>query len=155
MKLYLVRGLPGSGKSTFAKSIGCFHVEADMYHVREGKYSFNTDNIVQAHSWCKDQVEQALEKGIDVAVSNTFTTIKEIQFYLDLAEGFNAKGVRCRVSIYWMHKGPFGNKHRVPELTLAAMAQRWEAVAGEIDVEKQNFHEGARTVPQSSEMPNA
>jgi len=40
-KLILVRGLPGSGKSTFAKTFGCLHVEADMFYIVGGKYRFD------------------------------------------------------------------------------------------------------------------
>ena len=35
MDLILVRGLPGSGKSTFGKSLGCPCFEADMYFINE------------------------------------------------------------------------------------------------------------------------
>jgi adenylate kinase family enzyme len=31
--LYIVRGIPGSGKSTFAKTLGGIHIEADQYFV--------------------------------------------------------------------------------------------------------------------------
>lgn len=37
-KLIVVRGLPGSGKTTFAKSFGCFHVKNDCYHYHCGEY---------------------------------------------------------------------------------------------------------------------
>ena len=37
--LYIIRGIPGSGKSSLAKSLGGKHVEADMYHLDEnGNY---------------------------------------------------------------------------------------------------------------------
>ena len=39
-KLFLLRGLPGSGKSSLAKSLGGDHFEADMYFVGEDKGSY-------------------------------------------------------------------------------------------------------------------
>ena len=43
MRLILVRGVPGSGKSTFAAKVfpGAFHVENDMFHVKDGEYRFD------------------------------------------------------------------------------------------------------------------
>ena len=39
--LYIVRGIPGSGKSTFAKSLGGTHFEADMFFMKDGEYKFD------------------------------------------------------------------------------------------------------------------
>lgn len=48
MKLTLIRGLPGSGKTTLAKQLGVLHVEADMYFMRDGRYQFEDG---KAPSW--------------------------------------------------------------------------------------------------------
>ena len=58
--LTLVRGLPGSGKSTFANNItNEFSVcEADkFFYDKEGNYNFDATKLSQAHKWCKEQVE--------------------------------------------------------------------------------------------------
>jgi len=48
--LYIVRGIPGSGKSTFAKTLGGNHYEADMYFIGEsGNYNFDPTKIKDAH----------------------------------------------------------------------------------------------------------
>ena len=39
--LYIVRGIPGSGKSTFAKSLGGTHFEADMFFMKNGEYKYD------------------------------------------------------------------------------------------------------------------
>lgn len=31
--LYIIRGIPGAGKSSFAKSLECPYFEADMYFI--------------------------------------------------------------------------------------------------------------------------
>ena len=59
-KLILLRGLPGSGKSTFAKSISnesTGHIESDMFFVKDGEYKFDGSKIKDAHNWCQDVVE--------------------------------------------------------------------------------------------------
>ena len=56
--LYIVRGIPGSGKSTFAKTLGGQHYEADMYFIdEEGNYKFDGTKIKDAHKWCQSFVE--------------------------------------------------------------------------------------------------
>jgi len=44
-ELILVRGLPGSGKSTFAKSLGGVHIETDMFFIQDGEYKFDGAKI--------------------------------------------------------------------------------------------------------------
>ena len=39
--IYLLRGLPGAGKSTVAKRLGGEHYEADMYFMQDGEYKFD------------------------------------------------------------------------------------------------------------------
>ena len=47
-KLILLRGIPGSGKSTFAKSISnesTGHIESDMFFIKDGEYKFDGSRI--------------------------------------------------------------------------------------------------------------
>lgn len=131
MTLYLIRGLPGSGKSTYAQSLAkshdCFHVEADMYFCRDGIYRFDGSRIRLAHQWCQDMAQIAMEKGKDVVVSNTFTQRRELQPYLDLAKatGHTIKIVNMDTS--------YGNIHNVPVETLEKMKDRWENIEGALD----------------------
>ena len=77
--LYLVRGIPGSGKSTFAKNLvdekDYCHKEADMFFVdRDGNYNFEPSKIKDAHQWCQEEMDFLMGLGHSpVVVSNTFT----------------------------------------------------------------------------------
>ena len=67
MKLTIIRGLPGSGKSTYAKkNYNCLILEQDMFFIRNGQYCYNANSIRRAVEWCKSMCEHALQLGMDV-----------------------------------------------------------------------------------------
>ena len=123
--LTVVRGLSGSGKSTYAKSFGDFHVEADMFFMREGRYQWTADRLKHAHEWCFNTVATAMDAGMDVVVSNTFVRRWEFSRYLDYAKELNydVKVIVCRNN--------YGNVHDVPAEALERMTKNWEDYEGE------------------------
>jgi predicted kinase len=123
--LYLVRGLPGSGKSTFASSLGYPVFEADQYFIdpETNEYNFDMSKIKLAHSWCKLRVEHGMEDGLDkIIVSNTFTQEWEMQPYIDLAKKYGY--TVFTIVVENRHGGT--NIHAVPEETLTRMRDRFE-----------------------------
>ena len=124
MKVVIIRGLPGSGKSTMAKELaeitGMLHVETDMYFEKNGDYNFNPKLLPEAHAWCQEEARKALKSGKGVIVSNTFTRVWEFQPYIDMAKEF---GVPCQVITA---KGNFQNVHGVPDHAIQRMKERWE-----------------------------
>jgi len=123
-ELFLLRGLPGAGKSTLAKSLGGKHVEADMYHLDEkGNYNWKPERVKEAHSWCQNQVGNwMIEEEQRIVVSNTFTQEWEMQFYYDWAKEFDYKVFSLIVEN--RHGGT--NEHNVPEEVLVKMKDRFE-----------------------------
>lgn len=121
--LYIVRGIPGSGKSTFAKSLGGVHFEADMYFMENGEYKFDPSKLKLAHNWCAIQTQKAMvdEEPI-VVVSNTFTQEWEMETYFKLANENNYKVFSLIVEN--RHGGV--NEHGVPEDKLELMKNRFE-----------------------------
>lgn len=122
-KLYLIRGICGSGKSTFAKSLGISHVEADMYFVdsETGEYKFDATKLKDAHEFCRKKTELWMNKLLDIAVSNTFTQEWEMEPYYDLAKKYGYKVFSIIVEN--RHNGI--NEHNVPEETINKMKARF------------------------------
>lgn len=128
-ELFLLRGLPGAGKSTLAKSLeSVFCYETDKYFENEdGEYNFDPTKLKQAHQWCQDRVEKAMNAPngfppLRIVVSNTFTQAWEMQPYYDLAEKY---GYRVYSLVVENRHGGV-NKHGVPEEKLQQMKQRFE-----------------------------
>lgn len=131
--LILLRGLPGSGKSTTAKLLGAggagyAHFEADMYFMVDGQYQFNPSALKNAHQWCQSSVEHAMllnkTQGLNstIIVSNTFTQEWEMDAYYKLAEEWGYQVTSLIVEN--RHGGV--NVHGVPDEVLDKMKQRFE-----------------------------
>jgi predicted kinase len=121
--LYIVRGIPGSGKSTFANSLDCPVFEADMYFMNDGEYKFEADKLKLAHNWCKLRVEHSMEDDFQkIAVSNTFTQEWEMEAYYEMAKQYGY--TVFSVIIENRHGGI--NQHGVPEDKLQMMKDRFE-----------------------------
>jgi predicted kinase len=126
--LYLVRGVPGSGKSTFAKNLvgekDYCHKEADMFFVDgDGNYNFEPSKIKDAHQWCQEEIEFVMKYDHSpVVVSNTFTQEWELQPYYELAIKYGY--YVTSIIVENRHGGT--NEHGVPEDKLEIMKNRFE-----------------------------
>ena len=127
-RLYIVRGLPGAGKSTIAEKMAAHVASADDYFMDEGEYLFDPTKLGAAHADCQTRTRRALETGEDVAVANTFTQRWEMQPYLKMAA--DAGACVCVVNVY---DGGLSddelaerNIHGVPLEAIEAMRTRYE-----------------------------
>lgn len=122
--LTLIRGLPGSGKTQLA-SIVSYTLESLMYEADDyfydcyGNYVFDETQLKQAHERCQFNARRMLELGVDVVVSNTFTTLREMKEYYLMAKelGATLNVITCQ--------GQFGSIHNVPESTMDKMRARF------------------------------
>jgi predicted kinase len=124
-KLIIIRGLPGSGKTTKAKEMvrenpNFKHYEADMYFEKDGEYKFVPSDLSKAHNWCYQMAEQSIQLGDTVIVSNTFTTQREVDPYSKLAKKYNIP-----FEIILLTEN-YGNIHGVPQETLNKMQRRFQ-----------------------------
>lgn len=130
-KLIIVRGLPGSGKTTEAKAlkrqigwyemVEAFIIETDHYFVRpDGEYDFNPRMLKQAHEWCRGRTFAELNYGTTI-VSNTFTQWWELEPYIKFCKenGHSVEVITLTTQ--------FENIHKVPEETMKKMAARFES----------------------------
>jgi predicted kinase len=121
--LFLLRGLPGAGKSTLANVIGGAHFEADMFFMENGEYKFDVTKLKDAHNWCRHSAMDSMKAGEPkVIVSNTFTQEWEMEAYYLLAKELGYTVFSLIVEN--RHGGV--NEHGVPQEALDRMKNRFE-----------------------------
>jgi len=121
--LVICRGISGAGKSTFAKTLGGQHYEADMYFLdQESNYVFDGTKIKDAHTWCQSMVKgDMILEYPKIVVSNTFTQEWEMEPYFELAKehGYMV------FSVIMENRHGGTNVHNVPEDKIEQMKNRF------------------------------
>lgn len=121
--LILIRGLPGSGKTTAAKAYanaGFVHCEADHFFEGLNGYQFDAKKIGDAHAACLDRAIRAMNDARNVVVSNTFTMRWEMKPYIEEAERYGYETSEM------VMRGDYGSTHNVPGTAIERMRARWE-----------------------------
>lgn len=86
-EVYILRAIPGAGKSTLADSLGGVICCADDYFMdQNGNYNFIQEKIGNAHGYCKYRFKEALANNAErIIVSNTNTEARDVAYYRGLA----------------------------------------------------------------------
>ena len=139
--LYIIRGLPGSGKSTLGEQLADSYMDYhpkyggvkfysyaadDWFTSNDGKrstYQFKPEELPDAHEDCRARVMGAMMNGNieNICVCNTFSQFWEAAPYVKLckAYGYTPVVLECQ--------SQFGNIHDVPQESITAMADRWDS----------------------------
>lgn len=127
--LYLIRGVPGAGKSHLAAFLAercCRHEADDYFMVEHGKgkfkYVFDVDKLPEAHAACLDAVKKNIaDCQPKIVVANTFVKKDEMKAYYDLAKEHGYEVVEIIV------KSNFKSVHGVPKDIVERMKTEFEA----------------------------
>lgn len=124
-KLYVMRGVPGAGKSTFLSKIQYPPVtvcSADHHFIQaDGSYVFDGTQLSVAHGNCFRQFSNLLEAGTSpLAVDNTNRNWKAMARYVEagLAAGYDVEVVDLQTP-YMVAAAR--NVHGVPEESVLRM----------------------------------
>ena len=130
-ELILLRGLPGSGKTTLAKIILQLRSTDepeilsadDFFEDKEGEYNFDPTKLKEAHNYCQFRCSERMrQQKARIVVANTFTQEWEMDEYFKMAERYN---YRVHTVIVENRHGN-ENVHGVPEVKLQQMKSRFE-----------------------------
>lgn len=119
--LQIIRGLPGSGKSSLAKSFDCMHVELDMYCIRGRTYAWSPYRDCEARRLLKRRIADEMLERVDIVVSGVFPSM----------DGTLGHLVKCAYMFgYDVYiktlDGDYGNIHNVRECDLKRMREKFE-----------------------------
>ncbi|KAM6386089.1 NEDD4-binding protein 2-like 2 isoform 8-T14 [Alca torda] len=133
--LLILRGLPGSGKSTLSRILlgqsrdGIVFSTDDYFRQQDG-YTYNAAQLGDAHDWNQKRAKQAMEQGKSpVIIDNTNTQAWEMKPYVEVAleKGYR---VEFHEPDTWWKFDPEElekrNKHGVTREKIAQMLERYE-----------------------------
>jgi len=129
--LILLRGVPGSGKTTLANIIlqqpnnnpQEILSADDFFEDENGEYNFDPTKLKEAHNYCQFRCSERMrQQKVRIVVANTFTQEWEMDEYFKMAERYN---YRVHTIIVENRHGN-ENIHGVPENKLQQMKDRFE-----------------------------
>ncbi|KXJ22434.1 NEDD4-binding protein 2 [Exaiptasia diaphana] len=130
--IVIMRGLPGSGKSSFARAIkgnGVIY-STDDYFMRNGQYQFDIAYLGEAHEWNQIRAREAMKSGISpVIIDNTNIQAWQMKPYVSMAQrlGYEIILKEPDTSWKWDAKELFKrNQHGVSLSQIKNLMERYE-----------------------------
>ena len=121
---YIIRGLPGSGKTTLAQELAPeSNMAADDWFDQFNEGKFDPNHLKDAHAWCKNKFTQFCENSEEVvAVHNTFIETWQYEDYVHVAEQLG-----YMVFVITAHNHHDSNsEHGVPSNKIEQMRRNFE-----------------------------
>jgi adenylate kinase family enzyme len=154
----IVRGLPGSGKSTLSGKIYKDTLEGkewpltdghgdiystDDYFMHNGEYTFNGRQLTKAHDWNRARVERAIDNEYDIViVDNTNTQFWEMAAYIEYALDHDYVIEVVEPQTEWAFDPPElfkRNTHGVPMEAILKMKSRWDSLISLCDTFREKY----------------
>lgn len=121
--VYIIRGFPGDGKTSFAKK--CFGkfllIEADQMFV-QADHTYVHDSHRDRNGYVYDMLKTALRYRVNCVITTCVPKLKNLQILLDLIERYNSN-----VTIYEMVKQHSGSSsHPIEPERIEQMHDQFE-----------------------------
>ncbi|KAG8453608.1 hypothetical protein GDO86_000295 [Hymenochirus boettgeri] len=136
--LILLRGAPGSGKTTLARMLLQHNpmgiiLSTDDYFYKHGQYHFDGNLIGEAHEWNQKRAQEAFNKNISpIIIDNTNMQGWEMKPYVSMAVKLKYKVTFREPDTWWKCKPKElerRNSHGVPKEKIKRMLENYERVS--------------------------
>lgn len=129
-KIIIIRGLPGSGKSTYANGYfrDYFILSTDDFFIVNNEYIFEPWKIGEAHNWNMCRAIKIMNAGENIIIDNTNSQKWEYNVYVEMAKSFN-----YTIVVVDLYDNDYTDqelykrcKHGVPLEVISKMRKRYE-----------------------------
>ena len=135
--LYIVRGMPGSGKSTFARELqaktGALFVEPDMFLMSDGKYNYTITEYPRAEERAHKCLRVAVHGCADLIYADVLTRSASIEYLYSLT--YTPQLVFYKMKVFTIkittEESKKRNVHNVQHEDIDRFAREWEDWPGE------------------------
>ena len=129
----IVRGLPGSGKTSYAQTFwpGVLLIEGDQYYMTgNGQYLFGTGMLKSSTEYTKVMLSTALSLDIKcVVITLTSPDGSSAKSLAKIARAFGYQVIHRWID--FDNGNTNQNRHRVPKEVIDSMKQDWKTIPGE------------------------
>ena len=136
--LVLMKGLPGSGKSTLSRELAQANqssviLSTDEYFMDENNnYRFNALLLGAAHTWNQNRCREHMQAAYQlIIIDNTNVVSKEARPYVDMAKQYGYTIKVVEPNTWWakdVDECVKRNTHNVPRESISRMAARYQSM---------------------------
>jgi predicted kinase len=130
--MYIMRGLPGSGKSTKAKNLAGDNgivLSTDDFFTIDGKYKYDPAMIGEAHFWNEMRAQEAIRNNISpIVIDNTSVEAWESKKYVQMGTktGYDIRIEEADTDwAFNPEELSKRNTHEVPQGNIERMLEKW------------------------------